>query len=327
MSKKPHLILWGGSWLPLDEPLSPDNVDSHAKVNYVFLKAALSKYFDITGIEELEKIKDVQLQDNTVGVLSTFQAGFTQIKSKKPEIYDAIKDKLKGKMFSIIDETTFSKTIEDRLFTVIPTDYAVKNRLQSLFGKTKYHHMGWSAEPEYCYPEPSDIFTIFIDHGHYAGTDYTHLFMVALKELNAKHNFRAFIQTNQGVEQWDFNNDWHNETYERENKIPWRTMMEYYRQSDLFCLTHLESAGLSSIESAMCGAKLIVPELNGRSFLHRGLLKAPIDYVHVDCSKEAIIKALDRIFSDGVDKKRNYEAIKATNSWDLAAERINKALL
>ncbi|MGB0719450.1 MAG: hypothetical protein ACPGRX_03200 [Bdellovibrionales bacterium] len=326
---KPHLILWGGSWDADAKPIVLGDLDSHAKVSLFFLKDALSRYFSLSCIENFDAIVAGifdHLREDTIGVLSTFQAGFTQLRQKKPEIYQKIVPHLKGKKFSIIDETTFRRTCEDRLFTVIAPDFAVKNRLHTLLSPSKAHYMGWCASPEHCYPEDKKSFTVFVDHGHYAGIDYTAMVMDALAKTKAERPIRVFIQGNAGVREWDLAVPWAQETYERANKVPWAQMMAHYRQADLFCLTHLESAGLSAIEAAMCGARLIVPKTNGRAFLHGGLLKPPLDFVCVDCDAEALRACFAAQIRMGVDRQRNHETLKAGNSWDQAAQRIYNVL-
>ena len=327
MSDKPHLILWGGSWEPLSAPLTPETIDSHAKVSYVFLKEALSRYFEITGLDEFDKIASAELQENTIGVLSTFQAGFTQLKEKRPDMFKAIYPKLRGKMFSIIDETTSRRTCEDILFTVIKPDYSFKNRLQNFISPSKARYMGWCASPAYCYPEPSEkMFTIFLDHGHYAGSDYTHVFIEALASLEKEARFEVFLQGNNGVALWDFSMPWTDEIYKRANKVPWAEMMAHYRRADLFCLTHKESAGLSSIEAAMSGARLVVPHIKGDAFLHPALLAPPLDYVSTECEGEAVKACLQEQIAKGVDQARLHETMAKVSSWDQAAQRIYKAL-
>ncbi|MCB1652297.1 MAG: glycosyltransferase [Alphaproteobacteria bacterium] len=321
---KPHLILWGGSWEPLNEALTPENIDSHAKVSYVFLKEALSAHFDVTGIDEFDKIGALELRKDTLGVLSTFQAGFTQLREKRPALYQKIAPLLCRKKFSILDETTGRRTCEDKLFTVIPPDYALKNKLQNFLSPSRAYHMGWCASPAYCYPQEDQTFTVFVDHGHYAGDDYTDVVMQALRSLDA--DVRVFIQGNDGVMEWDLSQGWRPETYQRANKVPWAQMMSYYRRAHLFCLTHKESAGLSSIEAAMSGARLVIPHLNGQAFLHEGLLQPPLDFKLVACDVEALRTCFEEQIQRGVDKQANHKALKEHSSWDQAAQRIYDVL-
>jgi hypothetical protein len=326
---KPHLILWGGSWEPLDRPLTLEDIDSHAKVYYYFLKKALLQHFSISNIENFEAIETVPdlIRNNTVGVLSTFQGGFGQLYKRMPSLYKTISFLLKDKKFSIIDEVPLRVTNEDHLFTVIPAGKSLKGFIKSLLNPAHVHELGWCADPHHCYPQNNDKFTIFVDHAHYAGSDYTTVILNACRALNEKYDFRVLIQTNNGVEDLEISKLWHNEQYVRANKIPWPEMMEAYRKTDLFCLTHIESAGLSSIEAAMCGARLLIPKLNGVSFINRALIHDRMDVLMPKCNVADVKKAISDSIKKGIDRKANHAQLSVKNNWSVAAKNIAKALI
>jgi hypothetical protein len=120
---------------------------------------------------------------------------------------------------------------------------------------------------------------------------------------------------------------WHNEQYVRANKIPWPEMMEAYRKTDLFCLTHIESAGLSSIEAAMCGARLLIPKLNGVSFINRALIHDRMDVLMPKCNVADVKKAISDSIKKGIDRKANHAQLSVKNNWSVAAKNIAKALI
>jgi glycosyltransferase involved in cell wall biosynthesis len=326
---KPKLIVWGGFWDERQNPLTLNNLNSHASVSCYFLSEALAEQFDVVQISSFHDAKRLLEHTDAIAALSTFQAGFTRLRQENPDEFDEIRRSFAGQFCSIVDLVSLQKYAEDILFTVIPPRPALKERLKRLASGAKVRHMGWCASPEYCRPSDKDgPFTIFLDHGHYAEDDHTDIFIEAIGRLAANKkipSMRVFVQTNRGVEEWQPGTPWHGERYQRASKVPWSELQGYYGQSDLFCVTHRESAGLGVIEAAMSGATIVIPE-KPQPFISADLIATGLPHILMDCTPDAVEQVLLKALEKDVDRTARHDRLKKTHGWNIAATNIGAAL-
>jgi hypothetical protein len=167
-----------------------------------------------------------------------------------------------------------------------------------------------------------------LDHGHYAEDDHTHVFVDALNALHQdKKNppMRVFVQGNQGIEEWPLGTPWHGERYRRASKVPWTNIQEYYGRSDLFCVTHRESAGLGVIEAAMSGAIIMIPK-NSQPFISPDLIATGLPHVSTDCTSADIANAIKSASTGDIDRQANHMRLALSHGWSNAAVNIAHAL-
>jgi len=326
---KPKLVLWGGFWDERRKPLALNELNSHASVTCYFLTQALASRFEVVQISSFLDAERILKHSDAIAALSTFQAGFTRLGQERPDTLRAIRRGFAGRLCSIVDLVSFQSYAEDILFTVIPPRVTLKQRLKHLRSGATIHHMGWCADPAHCRPRRKNkAFTLFLDHGHYAEDDFTHLFIDALNQLaksKKRPRIRAFIQANQGIEEWPLGTPWHGERYRRASKVPWAKIQEYYGCCDLFCVTHRESAGLGVIEAAMSGAVIVIPK-NPTPFISPDLIATGLPHVLTDCTANAIAGAISAALKNEIDRQSNHKRLAKSHGWSVAASNIARAL-
>lgn len=294
-----------------------------------FLSEALKQHFEVVQIPGFDLLEVALDHPEAVGVLSCFQAGFTRLKERNPQQFKKIKRAFAGRLASIIDFVSFRKYADEHFFTVLPPNKGLKEKIKHFYSGASVHHLGWSADPKNCYPEPVDIPRVFLDHGNYGGADHTSVFVRALSALQNDPSlpaFEVFFQGNNGIEAVALDGSWKSEQYDRRAKVRWLDLQKVYRTCSIFCVTHRESAGLGAIEAAMCGAQLIVPD-DGFPFLNACLLTDRLDYTIAECEEGSITQALKEAIgaSSQGRRKQVHERLSKTNSWAVAAERIAKS--
>jgi len=335
MRKK--IIIWGGN----NKSLNLETLDSHASVNAFFLTKYLKKYYDIINIVNIDAPEKILEYDNVYAVIATSQFGFTNrlIKKGKHKLYYLIKNHVNGKLCSIADNNNLNKYYEDILFCVRPV-----NKYKLFFSRYKSKnpnllavHSGWCAEPEVFFPNLNNNrdLNIFINHAPYSSEakNFISKYYCALKKIKKKFselNINVFHQNNNGIVKWDFTeNNFLNDTYDRTIKIPHLRIAEFYKRIHIFCVTHKESAGLSAIEAAMCGAKIYIPFDNyGRKFIKNDLFNKNIDHTFLFPFIDSIYKQFEKDIINPVDKENNHNNLKISeNTWEFAAKIIHKTLL
>jgi len=326
---KPKLIVWGGFWEHRDHPLTLDELNSHASVSCYFLSEALAAQFEVIQISSFFDAERILDHPEAVAALSTFQAGFTRLGRERPDALNRIRRAFAGRLCSIVDLVSFQTYAEDMLFTVIPPRSTLKERLKRLRAGAAVRHMGWCADPVHCRPREKDgVFTLFLDHGHYAENDYTGVFIDAINALISTRRYqkiRAFVQGNNGIEEWPLGKPWHGERYQRASKVPWTELQEHYGRSDLFCVTHRESAGLGVIEAAMAGAAILIPQ-NPSPFISPDLIATGLPHVLTGCTSSAIAEAIAAVIDRGVDRAANHARLAGSHGWRVAGGNIARAL-
>lgn len=164
----------------------------------------------------------------------------------------------------------------------------------------KYVYAGWGADPEYCYPEHSEK-AVFLDslmYGYYK------------EKYNKIYDTYKEILPTSGLKVYNPIPKYHGT-----KRIKWTEMQEILRKCHFYCLTQPGEGGLTRIESATCGALLVVPEefsnLRSISSLEHKVWK----------TKEDLSRILKTETDPQIIRKK---ALK--HSWDKVASRILEAL-
>lgn len=196
--------------------------------------------------------------------------------------------------------------------------------------KIKYYSSYWCGDDKYLYPEKDpDKFYILLDHIHYSSTKYHFIYDVyrlALERLSKKYPIDVKIIADPNVRDFGLNNH----TYTR-SKNKWLDIISYYRKAYLYCVTHLELGGLSVMETAWCGASVIIPDnyicdvlgsqvksyrwLTGRS---DGIYRCWNDVK--DNNVDSLYSALERSILE-YDIEKNIKLARA-RTWDDVVKKI-----
>ena len=214
------------------------------------------------------------------------------VRGKTPTIRSKIRKATKGKMTLYID-ADYPQWFRhfDYVFTVVKPYHGMD---------TKCVYAGWGADPEYCYPD-QDEKAVFLDSLMYEFYD---------GKFNSIYDIYKNTLPELGLKTY---NPW--PTYHGSKRLTWTQVQELLRKTSYYCCTQLGESGLTRIESATCGALLVVPKA-----LYKPRTMASLEH-RIWSTKEELIKILEM--------ETNQEAIrrKALNhSWDRAASRILKTL-
>jgi hypothetical protein len=338
MSKK-RIIIWGGNFTP---PLKLENIDSHASINAYFLTQHLQHYFEVINITNIDMPEEILKYDNIHAIISTAQLGFTNriINKGKISLYNKIVRHTNAKLCSITDDLNVGKYYEDILFCIRPINNTNIDVIRKK-SNNKYLeivNIGWCASPDVFYSEDTKIneINIFIDHAPYNknALNLVSSYFNALKIITNKFPEKiisVYHQNDEGIVKWDFKGNQNvSRVYNREKKTPYLTIADIYRKIHIFCVTHKESAGLSSIEAAMCGAKLYIPkDLFGRSFIHNDLVDKSIEHKFLSFKGLSVKKQLILDINNGINKAKNRNQVlnSSKHTWQDAAKIIKNTIL
>lgn len=334
---KKRIIIWGGN----GRPLTIENLDSHASVTAFFLTKYLARYYEIINLTDVDTPEKILRYNRIDAVISTFQRGFTNrlIMKSKHDVFQAIRLHVKGLLCSVYDYNyNDTRYYEDVIFTVREPseENAKKIKKKSLNPNMRFVRMGWCADPEFCYPNPfvpqSEI-NVFIDHPPYSSgaRDCTKTYHNVLYNIKKKYpniNLHAYQQNNHGIVQLDLSLPYQNDPslYERSQKVPWIDIVQYYKRMHIFCITTPQSACLSAIEAAMCGAKLYIPKYwINRYFIPDDLLDGRLSFSTFRCTFSAITVAFLHDIHTGFSREIPHQTF-LPHTWQHAADIIYKEL-
>jgi len=224
------------------------NLDETAKIGELYnfnqvVAWSLKEAFEKRGITTrfvrdilLEK-GDIPLADHSI-VLSA--KGMVMIRaSGQPEkrCHEKLRNATTGKMALYLD-SDFGRwgKIFDCVFTL-----AKPQRL-----RPKYFYAGWGANPEFFYPE-QDERALYIDSLMYGFYDnrFNPIYDIYKKMMEETDLTVIFP-----VPQYN----------KRHKKLYWPDIQKLIRKAHYYCCTQLGEGGLTRIESATCGALLVVPK-------------------------------------------------------------------
>ena len=339
--KVPKIVIWGGN----GQDLELENIDSHASLSAYFLTRYLSEKFDVVNLVDMDAPEELLEHTDALALVSTFQRGFTSriVGKDKQSLYRELRGKFTGKLLSIVDSLDSRKYVEDVLLFVRRPGWStlLRARLASRNRSLRAVWMGWRADSEVCSPLEANEneIRIFVDHPPYssdaldATPAYYEAFRAAVSEFpELKISVRH--QHNDRIEDWYTEDATLNRSrYVRSAKIPWTTMVGAYRTTDIFCVTHEESAGLGTIEAAMCGARIYVPEKRfGRAFISRRLFADTVPYSAFKFSADVgqTSSRIRELFLDdirrGLERAAVHKQVSRHHSWSEAAEIIGREL-
>lgn len=180
----------------------------------------------------------------------------------------------------------------DHIFTVVkPTDKS----------SSSYQYAGWGADPELFKPEQTQR-TAFLDSYCYL-PKYD-----VLKPYYAMYE-QAFLE-------FDINLYRPIHDYHGGGRITWSEMQSLLSKSHFFCCTQLGESGLPRIESATCGALLVVP---GPCYMERTM--GSLNHAIWNTKDELI-----EILKGELHVQENRE-VALKHSWENTATRIIDILL
>jgi len=167
---------------------------------------------------------------------------------------------------------------------------------------SKFKWAGFAAYPDIFYPEQESRPTAFVDsymYGWYGG-EYDYSYDILRAVLDGSK-----IQVLQPIEQ-----------YNKGKRIPWAQLASLFRRCHFSIVTQLGNWGLTNIETATCGALLV---------LHKPMERAyswPCDLNHVFWENQA---DLSEILSRPVDIEAN-RAKALENTWTKVVDRLMEVL-
>lgn len=302
-------------------------------------------------------------------IFTTIQRGFSKIYQRSgAKFVDSIRKRNKNvKLCSIQDHYGTQKFIEDFLFTSLEANSAhIRNIKKSSINKNiDVGYLGWCAEHTLLENKSlsNKDFNVMLDHSALQDfrADATQDYIDALKKL--KHNYKAprinVCRINDGFEFYDFKKNawsrdlrlrWWHSAYDNDPSSHVFKIIEGLNASDIFCVTHVESCGLTGIEAQMAGCKLYIPRGKDKfiswgrkgndnigkfknvhlssydgAFIKEALLRPYMNYSIFNNDAGAIYKEFERDINKGY-RINNREMLIANHSWDAAAARIKKSL-
>jgi len=300
-------------------------------------------------------------------LLSTSQRGFTKLRDREENAFKKIKQIKKNnpklKLVSIQDHSGLRNYYEDILLVSIPFSDSHKKILLDSTG-TDAVYIGWCADHNIlkdCGKKNGDL-NIVLDHSALQSfrMDATSLYLRQLRALKKKHPNKDInlCRINKGFEFYDFkNNSW---TFDLSNRW-WSSkydggfsngdgcsifqIAECLNNSHIFCVTHVESCGLTAIESLMAGCKLYNPSGKDRynvwkgrgkkpgmaeyagPFIKKSLLSDYMDYDIFDIKNEKkLFKMMERDLTSYKNHTNRIKLIE-NHSWQSAAKRVYEGLV
>jgi len=247
--------------------------------------------------------EDIPEADHSIVISSFVASEIRAISSLRKKIRDATRGKL---TFYLDSDYSGWLSCFDYILTVIPP----------VQKDPRYVYAGWGADPEFFYPEQEEK-AVFIDclmYGYYQNK-FDHYydtiaktFQVPIRNLLTGHplHYKTKINGKKITVYMPL------PTYRKKKKF-WHEMQKILRKCHYYVCTQLGESGLTRIESATCGALLVVAT---QLYRHRTM-----DYF------EHVIWETKQELSDIVMMETDPKAISQKaleQSWDNAATRIIK---
>lgn len=175
-----------------------------------------------------------------------------------PMIYEAVRQRTKGKVCVICDHD-LAYGPEDILFHVQPS--------KRTDGATKSVKTTWAASPHFCFPEKEPgVLNFLIDHRGYVPPQKDRSLDVAAEIVRfareifptegPKRGFTRLVVRrliSNGMEIVDTSRDPYTEESYNRKSLTFPDVCREYRRANAFFGTHIESMGLSYLETGMAG--------------------------------------------------------------------------
>lgn len=307
----------------------------------------------------MEKAIAASAENGAEYFITTIQSGISKIENsnylKLKQTYPRLK------LCSIHDHWGAKAYAEDYLFIAHPlTDPKLEKVLISHARNKNIKPIstGWCADHRLLASEPNQYFGIVLDHSALQSfrKDLTSKYIEAIRRLYKINNKVRVCRINMGFEFFDFNKN----IWTRDESLRWWKDVEdpdrviangsgatvfqiakCLNNSKIFCVTHVESCGLTAIEALMAGCKLYVPEgkdvhmvwgskdgsvpmkeFNG-TFIKRNLLQEYMDFTIIN-ENEDFYKYFVKDLNFKV--RSNRKLLIKNNSWISMAEKIYNSI-
>jgi len=309
-------------------PDSASDIECFSEVINYYLPKALSKAADTTTItipsEDGDKLRHVFGTVDVGGYDAIITLGLRFYSKISVATTDLLRSRFKGLFCQVHDGSRLNYDPVDITFTFKDDT----ERMAVNAGWYRRHvdrniYMGWAADPELNNPQQSATdLRILVDHTNYGvnETDLTAEILNQIKQFVESDIWKSCYQSvsvrrfdSGQVVDIDFSNLAY-EKYDRSKTIPLSVISKEHSVAHVFCVTHPESVGLVTLETATAGAFVVAP----RDFIPNDRLQTirhyewnrAIDWQHV----------LDNI---DIDASR---AMAMSNSWSAMAENIIAAV-
>lgn len=184
----------------------------------------------------------------------------------------------------------------DKIFTVAPPKWSGRPSPKLWTHPERYVHVGWGADPEYCYPDKNKQKTIFID----------------FYETNPAYIKRAkgFYDIYDRV-LGEMTDAKIYDNRRRQLQRPWPDIQKLFRESHFYIDPQYGRTGLTRIESAMCGCLLVTAKN----------MFAPWAMGQLTAATWTFEKELRRILEGQTNPKQIHDKVKHI-TWNEVAKRI-----
>lgn len=328
-----------------------------------FVKAFNTKDTNKIFMAEAATMEKAIALADTRGVdyfLSTAQRGITKIKDQK---FDKIKKLYPNiKLMSMHDHWVSKKFKEDYLFIAQPIqkEYQRKRIIKEAYNSNlKPIYTGWCADHMIFKRQQNDAIGIVLDHAALEDyrKDLTNKYTAEIIKLKTIYPKVQMCRLNMGFEFFDFSKqEWVRDERLRwwsENRLPPNRRIENgdgatifqiaecLSNSKIFCVTHVESCGLTGIEALMAGCKLYVPKGSDKfriwgnkgkkeyrdyygTFIKEFMLEEYMNFAILDEAKPFLPTFIND--AKGVFPILGRKKLIQHNSWEAAAKRIYEGL-
>jgi len=309
-------------------PGSANDIECFSEVINYYLPRALDKVADTTTItipsEDGDKLRhvfstvDVDAYDAIITLGLRFYSKISGVTT------DLLRSRFKGLFCQIHDGSRLNYDPVDITFTF--KDDTERMAVNSGWYRRHVNnnvYMGWAADPELNRPQQSTTdLRILVDHTNYGVNeiDSTAEILSQIKQFAESGLWKSCYQS-LSVRRFDSGqvidvdfSDLSYEKYDRSKTMPLSVISKEHSAAHVFCVTHPESVGLVTLETATAGAFVVTP----KDFIPNDRLKTirhyewhnVIDWQHV----------LDNIDIEASRTKA------MSNSWSAMAENIIAAV-
>lgn len=161
------------------------------------------------------------------------------------DIMNGLRPFVKGKICEMSDRSPL-QSVGDLFFTMTPENFENKTA----------RYIGWAADEELCSIRKESPPLILVDHSLYVqGPDFSDVVAKGLSRVRL--DFHAYQITNSGVRLMPLEG-YQPEMFNRKKQAPYDEICDWYSRASIFIVTHAESLGISVIEAAMAGARILL---------------------------------------------------------------------
>jgi hypothetical protein len=309
-------------------PGSTSDIECFSEVINYYLPKALSKAADTTTItipaEDGDNLRHVFSTMEVDGYDAIITLGLRFYSKISAETTKLLRSRFNGLFCQVHDGSRLNYDPVNITFTFKDDT----ERMAVNAGWYRRHvdnnvYMGWASDPEINRPQQSATdLRILVDHTNYGvnETDLTAEILTQIKQFVESSLWRCRYQSvsvrrfdSGQVVDVDFSNLAY-EKYDRSKTMPLTVISSEHSAAHVFCVTHPESVGLVTLETATAGALVVAP----RDFIPNDRLKTIRHYEwHNTINWQHVLDNID------IEASR---AMAMSNSWATMAENIVAAV-